>query len=99
MEPLEQGEENDEGIGYRMDSIIFEADTDTDFDHWDELEMTDLESEIDLKHPYQSKIKTIGVNSNECDSNCKWFYILLVALLFVIGIIVGFALGFMIEKY
>ena len=96
----EQEDENDEGIGYRMDSIIFQADTETDFDHWDELEITDLESEIDLKHPYESKHKRsgkIGINPRSNKSNC--FHPLLIALLFIIGILIGFALGFMFDKY
>ena len=96
----EQDDENDEGIGYRMETIVFEADTDTEFDHWDELEMTDLEDEIDLKHPYESKHKTIGkLTHDESHSNRKCFYVLLFILLFVIGTIIGFALGFMFDKY
>ena len=97
----EQIDEDDEGIGYRMEEIIFEADTEeTDFDNWDELEMTDLESEIDLKHPYESKNRKIGrITSNQRSINCKCFYPLLITLLLAIGIMIGFALGFMFDQY
>lgn len=88
-----ESHEDNQGIGYSMEHIIFEQDTDTELD---DLDITDIEDSNYSRKSTNTKPSKLIQDDNV---KCKRLYPLVIILSLIIGIIIGFGLGFMVGNY